>query len=292
MAGVSESRRSSTGGMIGGKTRLLALIGNPVGHSLSPAMHNASFAAEGLDYVYVALNVEPEDVPAAVGGAAALGLRGFNVTMPHKRAMIPLMDELDEAARVSGAVNTVSIEGPRLSGHNTDGSGLVEACREAGVELAGREVLLLGAGGAAASIAVAFCDEGIEKLHIVNRNVEHARTLSEKLRKEGKETRIEVGPAETLEKTPPDAPVVVNATPLGMKDGDPLPLPETYLDGDRTIIDAVYRPGKETALIRTARERGAATITGQRMLLYQGVLAQKLWTGHEPNVAAMDKALA
>ena len=278
--------------MIGGKTQLLALIGNPVGHSLSPAMHNASFAAEGLDYVYVALNVEPDDVPAAVRGAAALGFRGFNVTMPHKRAMIPLMDDLDEAARLSGAVNTVSIEGNRLVGHNTDGSGLVEACKEAGIELSGRNVLLLGAGGAAASIAVAFCDEGVERLHIVNRNVEHAENLAEKLRKAGKKTEFETSPTGILQNPPPDASMIVNATPLGMRDGDPLPLPSEYLDENRTVIDAVYRPGRETGLIRTAHERGATTITGQRMLLYQGVLAQKLWTGKNPNVKAMDKALA
>ena len=285
-------RRFDKSGAIGGKTRLLALIGNPVGHSLSPAMHNASFAAEGLDYAYVALNVEPEDVPAAVRGAAALGLRGFNVTMPHKRAMIPLMDDLDEAARVSGAVNTVSVEGGRLGGHNTDGSGMVEACKEAGVELTGREVLLLGAGGAAASIAVAFCDEGIGRLHIVNRSVEHAENLAEKLRKAGKRVEIEASPAEVLEETPLASPLVVNATPLGMRDADPLPLPEAYLDGNRVVIDAVYRPGTETTLVGRARERGATVVTGQRMLLYQGVMAQRIWTGHEPNVAAMDEALA
>ncbi len=149
--------------MIGGGTRLLALIGDPVEHSLSPAMHNASFAADGLDYAYVALKVEPKDVPEAVGGAAALGLRGLNVTMPHKRAVVSLMDELDESARVSGAVNTVSIEGRRLLGFNTDGAGMVEACGEAGLDLAGRRVLLLGAGGAAASQAVAFCRAGGER---------------------------------------------------------------------------------------------------------------------------------
>ena len=284
-------RSEEARGLISGKTRLLALIGDPVGHSLSPAMHNASFAAEGLDYVYVALNVELEDVPAAVKGAAALGLRGFNITMPHKRAMVPLMDDLDEAARVSGAVNTVVIEDQKLRGFNTDGSGLVEACREAGVALAGRRVLLLGAGGAAASIAVAFCGEGIKKLHIVNRNAEHAESLSEKLREAGKGVEVEVSPAEILDEKPPNAPIIVNATPLGMKDGDPLPLPQTYLEEGRVIIDAVYRPGAETALIQQARDQGAAVVTGQRMLLYQGVLAQRLWTGREPNVEAMSAAL-
>ena len=276
--------------MIGAKTKLLALIGDPVGHSLSPAMHNAAFAADGLDFVYVALNVGAGDLPAAVRGAAALGLRGFNVTMPHKRAMVPLVDELDEGARISGAVNTVVIEGQKLRGFNTDGPGMVEACREAGIELEGQSVVLLGAGGAAASIAAAFCDEGIGELHIVNRNPEHAATLADKLREAGKGVEVEVHPTGALDGTV-RAPIVVNTTPLGMRDGDPLPLPPEYLDGDTALVDAVYRPGAETALVRQARGRGANVVTGQRMLLYQGVLAQRLWTGRQPNVEAMDGAL-
>ena len=277
--------------MIGAKTKLLALIGDPVGHSLSPAMHNASFAADGLDLVYVALNVGADDLPDAVRGAAALGLRGFNVTMPHKRAMVTLVDELDEGTRISGAVNTVVIEGRRLRGFNTDGPGMIEACREAGLGLDGRRILLLGAGGAAASVAAAFCDEGIGELHIVNRNVEHAGALAEKLRAAGKKVEIEVHPTGALDGTV-RAPIVVNATPLGMSDDDPLPLPLEYLDGITALVDAVYRPGAQTALVRRARERGATVVTGSRMLLHQGVLAQRLWTGRQPNVAAMDDALS
>ena len=277
--------------MIGGETKLLALIGDPVGHSLSPAMHNASFAADGLDFVYVALNVKAEDLPAAVRGAAALGLRGFNVTMPHKRAMVPLVDELDEGARISGAVNTVVVEGRKLRGHNTDGPGLVEACGEAGIALEGRRVLLLGAGGAAASIAAALCDAGVGGLRIVNRNPEHAEALAEKLRGAGKGTGIEAHPTGTLDANV-RAPIVVNATPLGMRDGDPLPIHPEYLDGDTALLDAVYRPGAETEIVRRARARGATVVTGSRMLLYQGVLAQRLWTGRRPNVQAMDRALS
>lgn len=277
--------------MIGGETKLLALIGDPVGHSLSPAMHNASFAAEGLDYVYVALNVRAEDLPAAARGAAALGLRGFNVTMPHKRAMVSLVDSLDEGAEISGAVNTVVIEGPKLRGFNTDGPGMIEACREAGIALADRDVLLLGAGGAAASIASALCDAGVDGLHIVNRNPEHAAALAEKLREAGKKAEIEVHPTGALDGTV-RAPIIVNTTPLGMEDGDPMPIPPEYLDARTALVDAVYRPGAETELVRRARARGATVVAGQRMLLYQGVLAQRLWTGRRPNVAAMDATLS
>src|SRR3712207_5927253 len=173
--------------MISGKTRLLALIGHPVEHSLSPAIHNASFAAEGLDYVYVALDVKPEDLPSAVRGAAALGFRGFNVTMPHKKAILPLLNDMDEGVQVSGAVNTVVVEeSGLLRGHNTDGGGMVGACMEAGIRLAGERVLLLGAGGVAAAIALAFGGEEIEELRIVNRSIEPARELLGKLRAAGR----------------------------------------------------------------------------------------------------------
>jgi shikimate dehydrogenase len=280
MGGVSRGR-------ISGKTGLLALLGQPVGHSLSPAMHNAAFAADGLDLVYICLDVDPDELPAAVRGLKALKLRGFNVTMPHKRAMIPLVDELDEEARISGAVNTVVIETSGLRGFNTDGGGMVMACKEAGIELSGKSVLLLGAGGTAAAIAVAFGKAGVGELHIANRSVEHAAYLRDKLHGTGMKGLV-VHPLDTL----PDAEIVINATPLGMKEGDLLPVPPAYVREGRGFCDVVYRPGTETPLVRLARERGVPVVAGDRMLLYQGVLAQKLWTGREPNVKAMDLAIS
>ena len=280
MGGVSR-------GMISGKTGLLALVGQPVGHSLSPAMHNAAFVADGLDLVYICLDVDPDDLPAAVRGLEALKLRGFNVTMPHKRAMIPLVDELDEEARISGAVNTVVIEDSGLRGFNTDGGGMVMACQEAGIELSGKRVLLLGAGGTAAAIAVAFGKAGVGELHIANRSVEHAAYLRDKLHGTGMKGLV-VHPLDTL----PDAEIVINATPLGMKEGDLLPVPPAYVREGRGFCDVVYRPGTETPLVRLARERGVPVVAGDRMLLYQGVLAQRFWTGREPNVKAMDLAIS
>jgi len=280
MGGVSRGR-------ISGKTGLLALVGQPVDHSLSPAMHNAAFAADGLDLAYICLDVDPDDLPAAVRGLEALKLRGFNVTMPHKRAMIPLVDELDEEARISGAVNTVVIEASGLRGFNTDGGGMVMACKEAGIDLSGKSVLLLGAGGTAAAIAVAFGKAGVGELHIANRSVEHAAYLRDKLHGTGMKGLV-VHPLDTL----PDAEIVINATPLGMKEGDLLPVPPDYVREGRGFCDVVYRPGTETPLVRLARERGVPVVAGARMLLYQGVLAQKLWTGREPNVKAMDLAIS
>jgi shikimate dehydrogenase len=273
--------------MISGKTRVLALIGHPVGHSLSPAMHNAAFVADGLDFVYVCLDVDPYELPAAVRGLEALKFRGFNVTMPHKRAMIPLVDELDEEARVSGAVNTVVIEASGLRGFNTDGGGMVMACQEAGIELLGKSVLLLGAGGTAAAIAVAFGNAGVGELHIANRTVERAAQLKDELHGTGMKG-LAVYPLDAL----PDAELVINATPLGMKEKDPMPVPADYVREGRAFCDAVYRPGTQTALVRLAHEQGVPVVAGDRMLLYQGVLAQKLWTGREPNVKAMDLAIS
>ncbi len=143
---------------LSGRTRLLGVIGHPISHTLSPRMHNAAFAASGPDYVYVAMDVEPQDLPVAVAGLEALGFCGFNVTMPHKEAIIPLLDELDEAALVSEAVNTVLVSSDGLRGTNTDGSGFVEACKESDVSLVGARVLVVGAGGAAAAIAASVLE--------------------------------------------------------------------------------------------------------------------------------------
>jgi shikimate dehydrogenase len=280
MDGVSRGR-------ISGRTELLALIGHPVGHSLSPAMHNAAFVADGLDFVYVCLDVEPGDLPAAVSGLQALKFRGFNVTMPHKRAMIPLLDELHESVRISGAVNTVVIEDSALRGFNTDGGGMVMACREAGILLSGKSVLILGAGGTAAAIAVAFGNADVGELQIATRNLGRAIQLRDELHRTGTK-RLAVHPLDTL----PDAEVVINATPLGMSEKDPMPVPVEYVREGRAFCDAVYRPGTQTPLVRLARERGVPVVAGDRMLLYQGVLAQKLWTGCEPNVKAMDRAIS
>jgi shikimate dehydrogenase len=277
---------------LSGRTVLLGVIGHPITHTLSPKMHNAAFAASGLDYVYVAMDVLPEDLPAAVGGLGALGFRGFNVTMPHKEAVLPLLDELDEAARASGAVNTVVVEERGLRGANTDGSGFVEAGGESGVGFEEAKVLVVGAGGAAAAIAVAVLGEGARELRILNRSRWRAEKLRDRLQEGYPRAGISVYDATDPEGAAWGADVIVNATYLGMEDDDPLPVPASCLVTDTAICDAVYRPGKETGFIRLARERGLRTVSGGRMLLYQGVQAQRIWTGKEPVVRAMSDALS
>ncbi len=284
--------------VISGKTKLLGLMGRPIAHSLSPQMHNAAFSEEGLDFVYVAMDVDPEKLPEAVRGAVALGFRGFNLTMPHKEKVIPLLDEIDGAAKVSGAVNTVviegSTEGSKLRGHNTDGSGMISACREAGAEISGETIVLLGAGGAASAIAFALQSEGASNLHIFNRNTARAETLAAKLEKAGRGGAIYSHPLDSLENAGVAPDILINTTSLGMKDDNPLPVPEKYLKslpGHTTVADAVYLPGDRTPLLRSAAGLGLRVLDGQRMLLYQGVHAQKLWTGLDPNVEAMDGQL-
>jgi shikimate dehydrogenase len=276
---------------VSGKTRLLGVIGHPIVHSLSPGMHNASFAATGLDYAYVPLDVSPESLPEAVAGLRALGFRGFNVTMPHKENILPLLDELEEPAVLTGAVNTVVAEAGLLRGTNTDGSGFVEAGAEAGVAFDAARVVLLGAGGAAAAIGAAVLAERCSELSIVNRTRARAERLRERLQNAYPGAAVTVHEAGEEVEAARRADVVVNATYLGMERGDPLPLPARALQAVSTVCDAVYRRGGETDLVRTAREKGLRTVSGGRMLLYQGVQAQRLWTGREPDVRAMSDAL-
>ena len=284
---------------LGGKTKLLGVIGHPIEHSLSPGMHNAAFAASGQDYAYVAMDVRPEHLREAVRGLVALGFRGFNVTMPHKEEIIPFLDHVEESARLAGAVNTVVVEDGSLHGLNTDGSGFLRACGESGVGFARKSVLVLGAGGAAAAIAAAALGEGASELGILNRSPERAGRLAERLRGSYPATPIRVHPPTEVDEAFDGAfarafagvDALVNATYLGMKDEDPLPVPEELPWSGLVVCDAVYRPEAETRLVRRARSLGAKVVDGSRMLLYQGVEAQRVWTGREPDVEAMSSAL-
>jgi shikimate dehydrogenase len=284
--------------LLSGRTKLLGVIGHPIAHSLSPRIHNAAFAVGNNDtgeaeYAYVAMEVRPERLPAAVAGLAALGFVGFNVTMPYKEAILPLVDELDETARLAGAVNTVVVgEGESLRGLNTDGSGFVEAGGEAGVSFAGRRVLILGAGGAAAAIAVAVLGEGVSRLYVANRTARKVVELRAKLSEVAFGAEVFACSIDEVGAVAEEVEVLINATYLGMKEGDPLPFPAGSLSAEKVVCDAVYLAGRETELIWRAREAGAQILPGDRMLLYQGVQAQRVWTGREPNVEVMSDALA
>ena len=201
-------------------------------------MHNAAFAEDGVDYAYVAMDVSPEGLERAVDGLAALGFVGFNVTMPHKENIIPLLDGLDEPSRISGAVNTVVVRDDGLLGMNTDGSGFVEACEESGVEFAGKRVLLLGAGGASAAVSAAIVGEKARGLVIANRTLGRAETLVQKLTAVGETTKITAIPLSDAAEAAYEADAIVNTTYLGMRGNNETPVPVECLEPDKAVCDA------------------------------------------------------
>ena len=288
------------------RTRLLAVFGAPVRHSASPAMHNAALQELGLDWTYVACPVAPEHLREALGGAQRMGFAGVNLTVPHKELAVSMMDELDGSAREYGAVNTVVFEaedaeglwrpvgqmrdvaGPvRMRGYNTDADALVRALGEdLSIEPRSSRVLLLGAGGAARAAALRLADEGVGELWLVNRTRERALALAKEVASRSLVTDVRVG------YPPGDVEVVLNATSLGLREADALPLdtaqfPLGHSDG---VFDMVYRPA-ETQLLRLAREAGCRTANGLGMLLYQGAAALELWTGRTAPVETMRRAL-
>ena len=269
--------------MITGSTRLAAVIGDPVRHSLSPAIHNAAFAATGLDWVYVALPVRPGEVERALDGMRALGLGGMNVTMPHKEAVHDAVDVLDESAAALRTVNTVvPLPDGRLAGYTTDGGGFVDSLRAAGVEVAGMRVVVLGAGGAARAVIDALARVGAADIAVVNRSPERAAAASALAGSTGR-----IGSLDDVA----SAALLVNATSVGMGT-DEVPLDPSVLHGDLVVADLVYHP-LETALLRAARARRATAVDGLGMLVHQAARSFRLWTGVDPPTGVMrDAALA
>jgi shikimate dehydrogenase len=276
---------------ISGKTQVCALIGDPVEHTMSPMMHNASFEELGLDYIYVPFRVKTEELSRAVHGLRALNVRGFNVTIPHKVNVIPLLDAVDPLAEKIGAVNTVVNDNGVLTGYNTDATGFLQALREQGVEPAGENVVILGAGGASRAISYILADSNAS-LTILNRlleldwAVELAGRVSRDFSKEVK--ALELTP-ENLTAVLSDADILVNATSVGMSpDNDVTPVPAGLLKSDLVVVDIVYNPIR-TRLLREAESAGAGTVGGIDMLVWQGALAFEKWTGQKPRPELMKK---
>ena len=264
---------------ISGKTKICALIGDPVEHTMSPAMHNAAFQKLGLDYVYIPFRVRPEELPQAVAGLKALNVAGFNVTIPHKVTVIPLLDGLDPLAEKIGAVNTVVNTGGELRGYNTDAEGFLRALLEHGISPEDKNVIVLGAGGASRAISYILVEKGA-RLTILNRQQELdwaeniAQFIHEELAAEVKV--LELGHlAEAID----DINLLVNATSVGMSPADNAsPVPAGLLVKVPAVFDIVYNPLK-TKLLKEAASTGAKTIGGIDMLAWQGALAFEKWTG-------------
>jgi len=279
---------------ISGSTEVFCILGHPVSHTLSPIMHNAAFQALGLDCCYLSFDVEPRDLRKGIQGLAALGIKGFNLTIPHKETVIKLLDEVTpEAARI-GAVNTVMVRQNRLIGHNTDGLGFVNAFREeTGVSLRGKGVLLLGAGGAARAVAFQLAKEGIANLLIINRTLSNARALVRDFGKKFTSVNWSANAfsPKVWDRIPLErVDVVINATSVGMQPNDPLMIPRSLLKERLVVCDLIYRPTK-TRLLSAAEAAGAKAINGLGMLVHQGALAFELWTNKKPPVDLMKSAV-
>ncbi|MEM1551025.1 MAG: shikimate dehydrogenase, partial [Candidatus Bathyarchaeia archaeon] len=265
---------------ITGRTRVCALIGYPIEHSLSPIMHNAAFQHLGLDYIYVAFNVPPENLGEAVSGIRGLGIRGVNVTMPYKINVIKYLDELDEGAKMAGSVNTILNRDGRLIGYTTDGLGALSALKYAGSDPLGKKVVILGAGGASKSISFTLVNHA-QELVILNRTLRKAEELADELRRVSSSVEIRAGPL--LEGVLGDelrnADILINATSVGMKPNeDETPVKREMLHGNLTVFYIVYDP-LETRLLREAKSVGAKTVDGLSMLVHQGALSFEIWTG-------------
>jgi shikimate dehydrogenase len=273
---------------IHGGTRVYGLLGQPVAHSLSPAMHNAAFRALGLDSVYVAFPVAPEQIETAISGLAAAGVAGFNLTVPHKSAILPLLTDITPEARAVGAVNTVRCEDGKLHGTNTDGTGfLLSLEHDLGIHPGGKTVLLLGAGGAGRAIAFSLLASDVERLIIANRTVENAQALAMEFGKSFPHSRIECVGLNSVAGLEPH--LLVQATPVGMGD-EAIPVELERIGVSEAVVDIIYHP-LETPLLKEAGRLGLPYANGIGMLLYQGVAAFRFWTGKEPPVTVMLEAL-
>ena len=274
---------------IKGSTNIVGLIGHPVEHSFSPPMHNAAFDALGLNYAYVAFDVNPNDLKSAIEGAASLNINGFNVTIPHKIEVIRHLDELDEVAGLIGAVNTIDFK--NLKGYNTDGIGAIKAIEEV-TKVKDKNVVVAGAGGASRAISFYLAKFGAASITILNRNVEKAQSLARDVSKSDLIDEVKSDSISQINSYLSDADILVDTTPLGMDphiDDEPIAKADAMHE-DLVVFDAVYNPN-ETVLIKEAIKAGAKPVYGIKMLLYQGAESFEIWTGKKAPIDVMEKAL-
>lgn len=273
---------------ITGHTRLTALLGSPVAHSISPLMHNEAFQLLDLDYTYLCFEVNEETLPAAVDGLKACGIRGFNLTMPNKNKIVELLDELSLAARLIGAVNTVVNDDGHLTGYNTDGVGYMQAVKDAGYDITGKTITIMGAGGAATAICAQAALDGVEKIHIFARETSRFWDRTQKLAENINSTLPckavlhENKDTAALAQAISESALLLNATSVGMAPNTEGTIIEdtSLYHPDLIVSDVIYNP-RETRFLKEAREAGCRTFNGMYMLLYQGAEAFRLWTGKE-----------
>jgi shikimate dehydrogenase len=270
-------------------TKLVGLLGHPLGHSYSPYMQNKAFGVMGLNYLYIPVDVLADDLGDVVRGISKMNFIGFNVTIPHKIAVMDYLDRVDDLALAIGAVNTVVVKDRQLFGYNTDGAGFIKSLADqAGVSPGGRTAFILGSGGAARAISMSLAWAGICKIYICNRTYQKAEGLAQDINNQitGCAHPVPMEPG-LMREALQDADLVINATSLGMSPGQDSPAIDPALLNRRMVVcDIVYNP-LSTELLREAGRIGCKTVNGLGMLAYQGALAFKLWTGTEPPAGEM-----
>ena len=272
---------------ITGYTQLIGLIAKPIKHSVSPAMHNAAFAHLGLDYAYLAFEVEEDALFDAVKAIRALKMAGSNVSMPYKAAVIPYMDKLSPVAELCGAVNTIVNEGGELTGHLTDGTGYMEALKDSGIDVIGKKITVVGAGGAATAIEIQAAFDGVKEISIFNIRDRFWQTGEDTVRKINEKTNCkaalyDLADTDALRREISESCLLTNATGLGMKPTEGRTwLPDTsFLRPDLIVTDTIYSPPK-TRLLELAEQVGCQTMNGLGMIIFQGAAGFKMWTGKD-----------
>ena len=295
--------------MIDGKTKILGVIGDPIEHTFSPAMHNAGLDALKLNYIYLPFHVKPDRLKECIEGAKAMGIQGLNVTIPHKTNVMKHLDEIDQVASMIGAVNTIQFNyvqdnessnqdneiNVTTRGFNTDGYGCVRAIEEK-TSINDKKVTITGAGGAARAVAFQIANSGIDELSILNRNASKAESLAGDLRTNLEAIGIDIGinayGIDDLKRELSDSDIFIDTTPIGMYPNvnDKAIASADMLHEDLLVNDIVYTP-METSLIKEAKLANATVVPGYKMLLYQGIRSFEIWLGHEAPVDVMEKAL-
>lgn len=272
---------------ITGTTKLTGLLGSPVAHSISPMMHNEAFKILGLDYVYLCFDVGTETLKNVVEGMRDMGVRGFNCTMPDKNLMCELADDLSPAARLIGAVNTVVNDNGKLIGHNTDGMGYMQSVKDAGHDIIGKNMTLLGAGGAATAVCTQAALDGVASINVFSikdQFFDRARNMVDNINKNTncKAALYDLEDKTELNKSISNSHILTNATSVGMAPNTDncIITDESVFRNDLIVSDVIYNP-RETKLLKIAKEHGCQTFNGLYMLLYQGAEAFKIWTGKE-----------
>lgn len=269
-------------------TKLVILLGKPLGHSISPAMHNRVFEKLGMDYCYMPVEVTEKNLKKVFSGLSAMNVAGFNVTIPHKINIIEYLDELDPLAATIGAVNTICVKSGKTTGYNTDGEGFIRSLEnEAQISVKGKRVLLLGCGGAARAIAMTLAFHDAGKIYLYNRTLAKAEGLSEEINSKTRPCSAVIVSQESLRKAMETCDILINSTSIGMHPHkDLLPIDESLISQNLIVADIVYNP-LMTKLLKTSRDKGCAIVPGLGMLIYQGAAAFKLFTGVEPPVEEM-----